>query len=459
LSDPRRKGIVKFGNELRRRRGIPGEMPKFIRRTGRSAETEATSGGVVVRPPLSESAVIPHGAEIAGYRIGPQLGRGGMGVVYKAHHLRLDRAAAVKVLTPVLAQNDEFRERFIRESQMAATLQHPNVITVYDAGDDQGLLYLAMQFVAGTDLRRLLELEGPLEPARALNVLAQVAGALDAAHAHGLVHRDVKPANVLVDIDRAYLGDFGLTKRFDATGGMTGVGQILGTVDYLAPEQIDSGRVDGRTDLYALGCVAYECLAGRPPHQKDSDVAILFAHVREEPAPLSSLVHDVPESADDVMSKALAKNLDDRYSSCREFIFDLAMELGVDSAELISQEPSSHVVVASEDPTTRAIVRGSLANMGVAVSEVGAGVMPTWLGERRFDALIADATFDREALAGVRASGGDPAPKLLLLVGRDGSGCDWADVVRADEELAQPFSGMQLAMKLRRLIGAQAVRV
>src|SRR3954464_903371 len=269
-------------------------MPKFIRRTGRSAENDATSVGTVVRPPLGESAVIPHGAEIGGYRIGPQLGRGGMGVVYKAHHIRLDRAAAVKVLTPALAQNEEFRERFIRESQMAATLHHANVVTVYDAGDDQGLLYLAMQFVAGTDLRRLLELEGALEPARTLNVLGQVAGALDAAHAHGLVHRDVKPANVLVDIDRAYLGDFGLTKRFDATGGMTGIGQIIGTVDYLAPEQIDSGRVDGRTDLYALGCVVYECLVGRPPYAKDSDIAVLFAHVREEPTPLSALVEGLP---------------------------------------------------------------------------------------------------------------------------------------------------------------------
>jgi serine/threonine-protein kinase len=433
-------------------------MPKFIRRAGRTAPSaDETSVGVVVRPPLSESAVIPHGAEIAGYRIGPQVGRGGMGVVYKAHHIRLDRAAAVKVLTPALASNDEFRERFMSESQMAATLQHPNVVTVYDAGDDHGLLYLAMQFVAGTDLRKLLELEGPLEAARALNILAQVAGALDAAHAHGLVHRDVKPANVLVDIDRAYLGDFGLTKRFDATGGMTGVGQIVGTVDYLAPEQIDGGRVDGRTDVYALGCVVYECLSGRPPHPKDSDIAVLFAHVKEDPAPLSSLVEDVAASADDVMSKALAKEIDDRYSSCREFIFDLAMELGVDSSELASQEPSSHVVVASEDPATRAIVRGSLANMGVAVSDVGAGVKPSWLGERRFDALIADGTVDRAELVAVRASGGDPPPPLLLLVGRNGSAVD--DTADADEVLAQPFSGMQLAMKLRRLIGAQAVRV
>src|SRR5258708_40309920 len=137
-----------------------------------------------------------------------------------------------------------------------------------------------MQFVAGRDWRGLRELGGPMDPTRALGTLAQVAAALDAAHARELVHRDVKPANILVDIDRAYLGDFGLTKRFDATGGLTGVGQIVGTVEYLAPEQIEGNRVDGRADQYALACVAYECLSGRPPHAKDSDIAILFAHVR-----------------------------------------------------------------------------------------------------------------------------------------------------------------------------------
>jgi serine/threonine protein kinase len=440
-------------------------MPKFIRKSGRPvpAASDATALGVVVRPPLAESAVIPHGAEIAGYRVGPQLGRGGMGVVYKAHHLRLDRAAALKVLTPALAGNAEFRERFMRESQMAATLHHPNVVTVYDAGEADGLLYLAMQFVAGTDLRRLLELEGPLEPARALGILSQVASALDAAHAHDLVHRDVKPGNVLVDVDRAYLGDFGLTKRFDATAGLTGVGQIVGTVEYLAPEQIEGHRVDGRADQYALACVAYECLSGRPPHEKDSDIAILFAHVREEPAGLSTLVDGVPESVDEVTAKGLAKDPADRYATCREFIFDLALELGVDSAELASQEPSSHVVVASEDPTTRAIVRGSLANMGVAVTEVFGGVMPPWLGERRFDALIADTGVDDETLATLRSatptSSGAASPKLLLLVSRDQAGAPLLAAKAADEELAQPFSGMQLALKLRRLIGAQAVRV
>jgi serine/threonine-protein kinase len=438
-------------------------MAKFIRRPGRARiAADETSVGVVVRPPLGESAVVPHGEEIAGYRVGPQLGRGGMGVVYKAHHLRLDRPAALKVLTPALAGNHEFRERFVRESKMAATLQHPNVVTVYDAGDDDGLLYLAMQYVAGTDLRRLLELEGPLDPERTLGILTQVASALDAAHAHDLVHRDVKPANVLVDMDRAYLGDFGLTKRFDATGGLTGVGQIVGTVEYLAPEQIEAGRVDGQADLYALGCVAYECLAGRPPHAKDSDIAILFAHVREEPVRLSELRPELGEAVDEVMARALAKDPSDRQPSCREFAFDLASALDVDVAELVSQEATAHVLIASDDPGTRAIVRGSLANMGVAVWEVQSGEVPPWLGERHFDAVIADLAFDSSRLADLRqAAGRDPAghgAKLLLLVPRGGGEPPDA-AMYADAELGQPFSGMQLALKLRRLLGPQAVRV
>ncbi|MEA2493370.1 MAG: hypothetical protein QOJ29_1281 [Thermoleophilaceae bacterium] len=439
-------------------------MPKFLRKSGRPvpASSEDTTVGVVVRPPLAESAVVPHGAEIAGYRVGPQLGRGGMGVVYKAHHIRLDRAAALKVLTPALADNEEFRERFMRESQMAATLHHSNVVTVYDAGEEDGLLYLAMQFVSGTDLRRLLELEGSLDPTRTMGILAQIGGALDAAHAHDLVHRDVKPANVLVDIDRAYLGDFGLTKRFDATGGLTGVGQIVGTVEYLAPEQIEGNGVDGRADQYALACVAYECLSGRPPHSKDSDIAILFAHVREDPTPLTGLLDDIPSGVDDVMRKALAKDPRDRYSSGREFVYDLASELGVDSAGLASQEPSSHVVVASDDPTTRAIVRGSLANMGVSVSEVAGDALPSWLGERRFDALIADASLAPETLTTLRtamqAGAAGSAPKLLVLVPRDERGASNSGLADADDELGQPFSGMQLALKLRRLLGPQAVK-
>ena len=437
-------------------------MARLMRRGPRGRDAGDETAVTVVRPPLGESAVIPHGAEIGAYRIGPQLGRGGMGVVYKAHHVHLDRPAAVKVLTQALAHNEEFRERFMRESQMAATLQHPNVVTVYDAGEQDGLLYLAMQFVAGTDLRRLLELEGPLEPHRLVAILMQVGAALDAAHDCGLVHRDVKPANILIDVDRAFLGDFGLTKRFDASGGLTGVGQIVGTVDYLAPEQIEGGRVDARTDLYALGCVAYEGLTGRPPHSKDSDIAVLFAHVREEPAPASSLREGITPGADAAVSRALAKNPADRHGSCREFVFDLAVELGVDTATLVAREPTSHVVVASDDPATCAVVRGSLANLGVVVVDVTSGDALDRASRRRFDALIADWRIGADQISRLRAAmpadeAGCP-PKLLLLVPRQAPVDRAIDGIEPDEELAQPFSGMQLALKLRRLLGPQAVR-
>lgn len=419
-----------------------------------------TAVGVVVRGPRG---VLPHGSQVGGYRIGPQLGRGGMGVVYKAHHIRLDRSAALKVLALQLAANDEFRQRFMRESQMAATLEHPNVVAVYDAGDDDGLLYLAMQYVAGTDLASVLELEGPLDLVRTASILAQVASALDAAHSRGLVHRDVKPANILLDVHRAYLGDFGLTKRFDATGGFTGAGQLVGTVDYLAPEQIEGAKVDGRSDQYALACVAYQCLTGRPPHQKDSDVALMFAHVREEPEPVSMLREDVPLVTDQVMARGLNKDPARRYASCAEFVLDLAAELGAEVPDLPGQKASASVVVASDDPATRAIVKASLVGVGAAVSEFAAGDRLPEPGGRAVDVVIADADFCaesltalREHLARNRASAG---PKLLLLVPRQRRALPDGIRASADAELSKPFSGLQLALKIRKLLGASAVRV
>jgi serine/threonine protein kinase len=402
-------------------------MARFIRRPGRGLHgSEPTATGVVVRPPIGEAGMVPHGAEIAGYRIGPQLGRGGMGVVYKAHHVRLDRPAALKVLSPELAAGDEFRERFMRESQVAAALQHPNVVAVYDAGEEDDLLYLAMQYVAGVDLRRLLDLEGPLDAERTVGILAQVASALDEAHSSGLVHRDVKPGNILLDVDRAYLGDFGLTKRYDASGGLTGVNNLIGTVDYLAPEQIEGARVDGRADQYALACVAYECLADRPPHDKDSDIAVIFAHVKEEPLPLSRLRDDIPADADEVMARALAKQPANRFASCREFAFELARELDVDPPLGAIQEATARVIVASDDASTRAIVRGSLSCMGVAVSEVLSDELPPWLGDRRFDMIITDSAFDSGALTAIRealeSGGRSPDPRLLVLVPRGAGG-------------------------------------
>ena len=209
------------------------------------------------------------GETFAGYRIESVVGRGGMGVVYRATDLRLERPVALKLVAPELAEDEVFRRRFLKEPKLAAALDHPNVVPIYEAGEHDGRLYLAMRFVDGSDLRTLLRSEG-VAVERAVAILAQVAGALDAAHRRGLVHRDVKPANVLVDEDgHAYLTDFGVTKQLG--GDSTDTGQIVGTLDYLAPEQIRGGGVSGAADEYALACVVYECVAGAPPFHLDTE--------------------------------------------------------------------------------------------------------------------------------------------------------------------------------------------
>ena len=203
------------------------------------------------------------GTELAGYRIEAVVGRGGMAVVYVAHHLRLGRKVALKVLDPALAEDAAFRERFIRESRVVAGLEHPNIVTIYDAGEAEGLLYVSMRYVEGTDLERLLETEGRLDPAIAISIVSQSAAALDAAHAEGLVHRGVRPADILLErregrLGRAFLSDFGITKHVAATTRLTRTGSFAGTIDYVAPEVIrGEPDVDGRADVYSLGCVLY----------------------------------------------------------------------------------------------------------------------------------------------------------------------------------------------------------
>src|SRR5712691_11240595 len=272
------------------------------------AQGEGLGGGATAGEP---SVVV--GTELAGYRIESLLGRGGMGVVYRARDLALERNVALKLLAPELAQDVRFRERFLRESRLAASLDHPAIIPIYDAGEVAGQLYIAMRLVEGTDLKRLLAEEGALQPEHALALLEQVADALDAAHERGLVHRDVKPSNVLVDERRhCYLADFGLSRRLAEQGVPAAAGRSIGTVDYVAPEQIRGEELDGRADLYSLGCLLYECLAGRPPFARGSDTAVVFAHLEEEPPSLPVL--------SPVIRKALAKEPDDRYQSGREMI-------------------------------------------------------------------------------------------------------------------------------------------
>jgi DNA-binding beta-propeller fold protein YncE len=278
------------------------------------------------------------GSHVAGYRLDEQIGRGGMAVVYRAHDPRLNRRVALKLLAPGLARDEEFRQRFIRESRAAAAVDHPNIIPIYEAGEAGGILFIAMRFVEGGDVQTLINQQDPPPTARVCDIVAQVASALDAAHAHNLVHRDVKPGNMLREAtsgrahsDHIYLSDFGLSKhRLGATAALTSQGQFLGTLNYVAPEQIEGGPVDGRTDEYALACSAFEMLAGQPPFRRDETLAIMWAQLSSAPPSLTSMRPDLPAAVDGVIAKALAKKPDDRYSTCLEFAAALrqACELG-----------------------------------------------------------------------------------------------------------------------------------
>jgi serine/threonine-protein kinase len=269
------------------------------------------------------------GTDFAGYRLRSVLGRGGMSVIYQAENPRLLNLIALKVLSPDLASDEVFRTRFREESQIAASLNHPNVIPIHDFGSYDGLLYIAMRYVSGTDLRHLIADHGRLAPEAAVYLLEQAARALDAAHSRGLVHRDVKPGNLLVaqsiedgDPDHVYLADFGITKYVGGRTGLTHAGTVLGTVHYVSPEQIQEQAVFGAADQYSLGCVLYECLTGRAPFEKSSNDAIMWAHVHELPALPTMLRHDLPPAIDEVIARVLAKDPEDRYASCREFIAD-----------------------------------------------------------------------------------------------------------------------------------------
>jgi serine/threonine protein kinase len=264
------------------------------------------------------------GTELAGYRIESLLGWGGMSVVYLAEDLRLKRKVALKLLAASLSEDESFRDRFLRESELAASIDHPNIVPIYEAGATDELLFIAMRYVEGRDLKAQLAL-GRLDPADAIGIVAQVASALDAAHARGLVHRDVKPSNVLLDTaarpdgsDHVYLADFGITKRVSDETGVGENGDLLGTIDYVAPEQIAGDEVDGRADVYSLGCVLYECLVGVPPFRRDSEIAVVFAHLESEsPAP-SVERPELPHALDEVIARALAKEPGLRHPSCRE---------------------------------------------------------------------------------------------------------------------------------------------
>ena len=291
-----------------------------------SGESREQAGGL----PISVAA----GSRIAGYRLEEQIGAGGMAVVFRACDERLERLVTLKVLSPALAADEAFRQRFIRESRAAAAVDDPHIIPVHEAGEANGMLFIAMRYVRGGDVRTVIRREGPLSPSRAVAIISAVASALDAAHAVGLVHRDVKPANMLVDRrpgrpDHVYLSDFGLSKRMQSSLGLTGSGQFLGTLNYSAPEQIQGRPVDGRADEYSLACAAFELLSGTPPFPRGHAAAVMWAHCSEPPPLLTSRRPGLPPAVDGVLARALAKTAGDRYDSCQEFADALRSTLGL----------------------------------------------------------------------------------------------------------------------------------
>ena len=256
-----------------------------------------------------------------------------MGEVFLVRDVRLGRPVALKVLAASVAEDERFRDRLLRESRLAASLDHPNVIPIYEAGEEDDRLFIAMRYVPGGDLKALLRREGALDPARAVAIFEQIADALDAAHRHGLVHRDVKPSNVLLDRDggreHCYLADFGLTQS--ASEGGPADGQLMGTVDYVSPEQIRGDAIDGRADQYGLACLMFECLTGEGPFRRPSEVATLFAHLEEDPPSASARHSPLPAAIDPVFARALAKEPDERQSSCAELVADASAALGLDA--------------------------------------------------------------------------------------------------------------------------------
>lgn len=270
------------------------------------------------------------GKRIAGYAIDSLLGRGGMSEVYAARDPNLQRDVAIKILSPQLATSEAFRDRFLRESRLAASLDHPHIVPIYEAGETEDFLYIVMRKVGGADLGSLIANAGRLSVARALRIVTQVGSALDVAHARGLIHRDVKPANILVERraegasgEHAYLSDFGLTKSVGSDSRYTETGQLIGSVHYMSPEQIEGKPVAPRADLYSLGCVLFEALTGSVPYDRDSDLSVLWAHVNAEiPAP-TSLRFKLASGFDDVIARALAKTPEDRYATSKEMLKDL----------------------------------------------------------------------------------------------------------------------------------------
>jgi len=340
------------------------------------------------------------GSQFAGYRIVGLVGRGATSSVYRAVELRLEREVALKLLSPELSEDRRFERRFLRESKLAASLEHPNVIPIFAAGQVEDQLYIAMRLIEGGDLKTLLDEHRRLPKERALALCAQLASALDAAHTSGLVHRDVKPSNVLLERDaarkeHAFLADFGLTKAVAATRASTQTGRMIGTIDYMAPEQIRGDDVDGRADLYSLGCLLYECLVGEPPFTRGSEVATLYAHLHDAPPRASEQLPVLPPALDDVFARALAKEPAQRYETCGELVAAARTALGL---------PEHETGAWRLRPRRRWLV---LAVAGIAVAAAAATALALAVGG---GGHAVAATHYRVSLPGYRVTASERVP-------------------------------------------------
>jgi serine/threonine-protein kinase len=452
------------------------------------------------------------GDVVAGYRVESRIGRGGMGVVLLAEHQTLRRQAALKIIARELADDKSFRERFLREARIAAALTHPNIVTVYDAGEIDGLLYIAMQYVPGPDLAAILREERRLGPYRVLDIGRQVAAALDAAHVAGLIHRDVKPANVLIDGRHAYLTDFGLTKDRGSRAGdsLTRVGEVVGTTHYLAPEQVEGRKeVDGRADVYALACLIYHTLTGEVPFPRDNDMAVLYAHLHDDPPKLTDKRKGLPEGLDAVIQKAMDKSPERRFSTCEELI--TAARIVVDAFGPLSESSSSGrrpssisrpvpeagdsgsmrtdppgslpspasaggssmiqsitgivgpsgqraiVLLADLDAASKAAARVAIGSRCEVLEADGSDEVLTLARERRPDVVLVPTGSAAAIASGLRGDAVTRDTKIVLLGAGRETGRRQVASLGADDALNTPFSPLQLQVKLRRLLGSGAV--
>lgn len=359
------------------------------------------------------------GSTFAGHRIEGVAGRGGMGVVYRARHLALNQQRALKLVAPHLSEDSTFRRRFQRESRLAASIEHPNVIPIHHAGEEGGQLYVAMRYVRGTDLRQLIAGAGRLAPTQAVAIVAQVAAALDAAHARALVHRDVKPENVLLEGDdggeHAYLTDFGISKLAGSSDSVTATGGFIGTVDYTAPEQIEGGPVDRRTDVYSLGCVLYHAVTGELPFPRDTQLAKLFAHANAQPPVASDVAPEVPKALDRVLLHAMAKDPDERYAAAGELGAAAFEAVGLEGQAATAQPMPAGPAMAHREPHDG---RSDAGPAAAPTARLPTAAGPTSSRRRRLvgvaAALALAAAIAAAAAAGLLPGGGsgsdEPAP-------------------------------------------------